>query len=52
MPDWEELREAGNKLKQRVMRHLDTYLLQLEESVQKRAVLYIGSGMRRRPTGL
>ncbi len=35
MPDWEHLREAGNKLKKRVMRHLDTYLLQLEESVQK-----------------
>lgn len=35
MPDWEALREAGNKLKQRVMRHLDKYLLQLEASVQK-----------------
>lgn len=35
MTDWEELREAGNKIKKRVMRHLDTYLLQLEESVQK-----------------
>jgi L-lactate dehydrogenase complex protein LldF len=35
MPDWEELREAGHALKTRVMRHLDEYLLQLEESVQK-----------------
>lgn len=35
MPDWEHLREAGNKLKKRVMRHLDSYLIQLEESVQK-----------------
>lgn len=35
MPDWEHLREAGSKLKERVMRHLDSYLLQLEESVQQ-----------------
>jgi L-lactate dehydrogenase complex protein LldF len=35
MPDWEELRQAGYDLKTRVMRHLDKYLLQLEESVQK-----------------
>ncbi len=35
MPDWGELREAGHALKKRVMRHLDEYLLQLEESVQK-----------------
>lgn len=35
MPDWEELREAGKNLKIRVMRHLDKYLLQLEESVQQ-----------------
>ena len=35
MPDWEELRQAGHDLKTRVMRHLDEYLLQLEESVQK-----------------
>lgn len=33
MPDWEELREAGSALKTRVMRHLDEYLVQLEESV-------------------
>ncbi len=35
MPDWEELREAGRALKERVMRHLDEYLLQLEESVTR-----------------
>jgi L-lactate dehydrogenase complex protein LldF len=35
MPDWEELREAGRALKERVLRHLDEYLLQLEESVTK-----------------
>jgi L-lactate dehydrogenase complex protein LldF len=35
MPDWEALREAGNKIKKRVMRHLDKYLLELEASVQK-----------------
>jgi L-lactate dehydrogenase complex protein LldF len=33
MPDWEELREAGRALKARVMRHLDEYLLRLEDSV-------------------
>jgi L-lactate dehydrogenase complex protein LldF len=35
MLDWEELREAGRALKSRVMRHLDEYLVQLEESVQR-----------------
>ena len=35
MPDWEELREAGRALKERTLRHLDTYLLQLEESVTR-----------------
>ncbi len=35
MPDWEELREAGSNIKQRVMRHLDKYLVQLEKSVQQ-----------------
>ncbi|GAC1480424.1 MAG: LutB/LldF family L-lactate oxidation iron-sulfur protein [Gemmatimonadaceae bacterium] len=33
MPDWEALREAGRALKERVMRHLDQYLMQLEASV-------------------
>ncbi len=35
MPDWEDLREAGRALKERVLRHLDTYLLELEASVQR-----------------
>lgn len=35
MPDWEALREAGRATKERVLRHLDTYLLQLEASVQR-----------------
>ncbi len=35
LPDWQELREAGRALKERTLRHLDEYLLQLEESVQK-----------------
>ncbi|WP_051589904.1 LutB/LldF family L-lactate oxidation iron-sulfur protein [Rubrobacter radiotolerans] len=35
MPDWELLREAGRAIKQRVARHLDEYLIQLEESVTR-----------------
>ena len=35
MPDWEALREAGRAIKERVVRHLDEYLLQLEESVMR-----------------
>jgi L-lactate dehydrogenase complex protein LldF len=35
MPDWEALREAGRAIKERVLRHLDKYLVQLEESVTK-----------------
>ena len=34
LPDWEALREAGRAIKQRTLRHLDRYLLQLEASVQ------------------
>jgi L-lactate dehydrogenase complex protein LldF len=33
LPDWEELRAAGAAIKTDVMRHLDRYLLQLEEAV-------------------
>jgi L-lactate dehydrogenase complex protein LldF len=32
--DWEELRDAGSRIKEDVMNNLDRYLLQLEESVQ------------------
>jgi L-lactate dehydrogenase complex protein LldF len=35
MPDWEGLREAGRALKERTVRHLGEYLLQLEESVTR-----------------
>ncbi len=35
MPDWQELREAGRALKERVLRHLDVYLLELEAAVQR-----------------
>jgi L-lactate dehydrogenase complex protein LldF len=34
LPDWEALREAGRAIKADVLAHLDTYLLQLEASVQ------------------
>jgi len=35
LADWEELREAGRALKERIVRHLDEYLLELEASVQR-----------------
>jgi L-lactate dehydrogenase complex protein LldF len=35
LPDWEALREAGRAIKNHTLRHLDTYLLQLEESVTR-----------------
>lgn len=35
LPDWEALREAGRAIKDRTLRHLDHYLLQLEESVKR-----------------
>jgi L-lactate dehydrogenase complex protein LldF len=35
VPDWHELRETGRALKERVLRHLDEYLLELEASVQR-----------------
>jgi L-lactate dehydrogenase complex protein LldF len=35
VPDWEELREAGRALKERVLRHLDEYLVELEAAVQR-----------------
>ncbi len=43
LPDWEQLREAGRGLKDRVMRHLDEYLLELEAAVDRRG--------RHRPLG-
>lgn len=35
VPDWEQLREAAKGIKERIERHLDAYLLQLEEAVQR-----------------
>jgi L-lactate dehydrogenase complex protein LldF len=35
LPDWEALREAGRAIKERTLRHLDQYLLELEASVQR-----------------
>src|SRR5436190_18376442 len=32
-PDWQALRDAGEALKQRVLRHLDTYLVEFESAV-------------------
>ncbi|HEV2370918.1 MAG TPA: LutB/LldF family L-lactate oxidation iron-sulfur protein [Streptosporangiaceae bacterium] len=36
LPDWEELREAGQAIKAETMRHLDRYLEQLEAGVSGR----------------
>ncbi|MET9428301.1 LutB/LldF family L-lactate oxidation iron-sulfur protein [Streptomyces sp. NPDC003036] len=33
LADWKQLREAGKRIKDRTLRHLDAYLLQLEEAV-------------------
>jgi L-lactate dehydrogenase complex protein LldF len=35
LPDWTQLREAGAALKDRVLRHLDEHLLELEASVTR-----------------
>ncbi|HUO74334.1 MAG TPA: LutB/LldF family L-lactate oxidation iron-sulfur protein [Solirubrobacteraceae bacterium] len=35
LTDWEELREAGRAIKERVLRHLDEYLIELESGVQR-----------------
>ncbi|MFO0908756.1 MAG: LutB/LldF family L-lactate oxidation iron-sulfur protein [Isosphaeraceae bacterium] len=35
MPDWEALREAGRAIKDRTLRHLDTYLVELEAAVTR-----------------
>ncbi len=35
LPDWEQLREAGRAIKERVLRHLDDYLLELEAAVER-----------------
>ena len=35
MPDWQGLREAGRAIKERTLRHLDDYLVELEASVTR-----------------
>lgn len=35
LPDWEQLRAAGAAIKDYALRHLDSYLLQLETAVQR-----------------
>jgi L-lactate dehydrogenase complex protein LldF len=35
LPDWEALREAGRAIKERVLRHLDQYLVELEAAVAR-----------------
>jgi L-lactate dehydrogenase complex protein LldF len=35
LPDWEQLRAAGAAIKDHTLRHLDSYLIQLEEAVQR-----------------
>ncbi|MGW2156095.1 lactate utilization protein B [Nonomuraea sp. NPDC001699] len=35
LPDWAELRAAGKAVKDHTLRHLDRYLLQLEEAVRR-----------------
>jgi L-lactate dehydrogenase complex protein LldF len=35
LPDWQDLREAGRQIKDRVMRHLPAFLEQLEASITK-----------------
>src|ERR1700761_8182159 len=35
LPDWEQLREAGQALKDRVLRHLDRHLIELEGAVTR-----------------
>ncbi len=34
-PDWEELREAGRAIKDRVLRHLEEYLIEFETAVER-----------------
>jgi L-lactate dehydrogenase complex protein LldF len=38
LPDWEQLRQAGQAIKAETMRHLDTHLRRLEETRPKRAI--------------
>jgi L-lactate dehydrogenase complex protein LldF len=35
LPDWQKLREAGRAIKERTLRHLDDYLVEFEDAVQR-----------------
>ena len=39
LPHWEQLRLAGEAIKNRTLRHLDSYLLQLEESLTRNGAI-------------
>ncbi len=39
LPHWEQLRRAGEAIKNRTLRHLDDYLLQLEESLTRNGAI-------------
>ncbi len=51
LSDWAQLREAGRQIKDHTLRHLDRYLMQLEEAVTPRAAPSTGRPTRTRPTG-
>ncbi|HEX3940393.1 MAG TPA: LutB/LldF family L-lactate oxidation iron-sulfur protein [Acidobacteriaceae bacterium] len=35
LPDWQQLRESGSRIREHVLRHLDTYLVQFEEALTR-----------------
>lgn len=47
LPDWDELRVAGQEIKTRTMAHLDRYLEQLEAEFTARGGVALGAGRRR-----
>jgi L-lactate dehydrogenase complex protein LldF len=51
LPDWEALREAGRAIKERTLRHLDRYLLELEAAVGAPGATSTGRATPPRPTG-
>ena len=51
LPDWEALREAGRAIKDRTLRHLDSYLVQLERPSHAPGAWCTGRGTPGRPTG-
>lgn len=51
LSDWAELREAGRRIKDHTLRHLDRYLVQLEESVTAAGGTVHWAADAGRPTG-